>query len=79
MVGCGEGVLYLASLGHPNDIGLQLGKACFLVAGKGIGGICLFLLFLHFHFCSSFFPVSLSSPLLSLLSLISLSLGDDIK
>ena len=54
-------------------------RPAILVAGKGIGGMCLFLLFLHFHFCSSFFPVSLSSPLLSLLSLIFLSLGDDIK
>ena len=24
-----EGVMYLASLGHPNDIGLKLGKACY--------------------------------------------------
>ena len=29
------------------------------VAGKGRGGMFLFLLFLHFHFCSSFFPVPL--------------------
>ena len=29
VVGCGEGVVYLASLGHPTDIGLQLGKACY--------------------------------------------------
>ena len=28
MVGCGEGVVYLMSLG-PTDIGLQLGKACY--------------------------------------------------
>ena len=28
MVGCGKGVVYLKSLGHPTDIGLQLGKAC---------------------------------------------------
>ena len=28
VVGCGEGVMYLMSLGHPTDIGLQLGKAC---------------------------------------------------
>ena len=26
---CGEGVLYLTSPGHPTDIGLQLGKACY--------------------------------------------------
>ena len=30
MVGCGEGVVYLMSLGCPADIGLQLGKACCL-------------------------------------------------
>ena len=45
-----------------------------LVAGKGRGRMFLFLLFLHFHSCSS-----LSSLLLSLLSLFSLSLGDDTK
>ena len=27
------------------------------VVGKGRGGMFLFLLFLHFHSCSSFFPV----------------------
>ena len=40
--------MYLTSLGRPTDIGLQLGKAC-LVAGKGRGGMFLFLLFLYFH------------------------------
>ena len=39
----------------------------------------LFLLFLHFHSCSSFFPVPLFHLLYSLLSLFSLSLGDDTK
>ena len=48
-----------------------------LVAGKGRGGMFLFLLFLHFHSCSPFFPVPLPSPLLSILSLFSLFLGDD--
>ena len=47
-----------------------------LVTGKGRRGI---LLFLHFHSCSSFFPVSLLSPLLALLSVFSLSLGDNTK
>ena len=28
VVGCGKGVVYLASPGRPTDIGLQLGKAC---------------------------------------------------
>ena len=27
VVRCGEGVVYLTSLGHPTDIGLQLDKA----------------------------------------------------
>ena len=30
-----------------------------LLAGKDRGGMFLFLLFLHFHSCSSFFPVPL--------------------
>ena len=46
-------------------------RPAILVVGKGRGGMFLFLLFL-------FLP-SLSSPLLSLLSLFSLSLGDDTK
>ena len=43
---------------------------------KGRGGMFLFLLFLPFHSCSSFFSVPLSSLLLSLFSL---SLGDNKK
>ena len=35
MVGWCEGVVYLTSPGRPTDIGLQLGKAAILVAGKG--------------------------------------------
>ena len=55
-------------------------RPAILVAGKGIGGMFLFLLFLHFHSCSFFLPCSsLSSLLLFLLSLFSLSLGDDTK
>ena len=47
--------MYLTSPGRPTDIGLQLGKA-----DKGRGGnVFLFLLFLHFNSCSSFFPVPL--------------------
>ena len=49
-------------------------RPAILVAVKGSGGMFLFLLLLHFH--SSFFPVPLLSPLLSLFSL---SLGDDTK
>ena len=36
-----------------------VGKASILLAGKGRRGMFLFLLFLHFHSCSSFFPVPL--------------------
>ena len=55
-------------------------RPAILVEGKGKGGMFLFFLFLYFHSCSSFFPVpALSSPLLSLLSLFSLSLGDGTK
>ena len=58
-VGCDQGVDYFTSLGHPTDFGLQLGKPAILLAGKGIGRMFLFLLFLHFPSCSSFFPVLL--------------------
>ena len=34
-------------------------RPAILVAGKGGGGMFLFLLFLYFHSCSSFFPVPL--------------------
>ena len=62
---------------------LTLANSCarpaILVAGKGRGGMFLFLLFLHFY-SFSFLPCSsLSSLLLSLLSLFSLSLEDDTK
>ena len=54
-------------------------RPAILAAGKGRGGMFLFLLFLHCH-SFSFLPCpSLSSPLLSLLSLFSLSLGDQHK
>ena len=51
-------------------------RPAILVVGKGRGGKFLFLLFLHFH-SFSFLPCpSLSSPLLSLFSI---SLGDNTK
>ena len=53
-----EGVMYLTSPGCPTDIGLQWARLAILVTGKGRGGMFLFLLFLHFHSCSSFFSVS---------------------
>ena len=54
-------------------------RPAILVAGKDRWGIFLFLLFLHFHSCSFLPCPSLSSLLLSLLSLFSLSLGDNTK
>ena len=58
----------------------SLARPASLVAGKGRGGMFLFLLFLHFHSCSSFFPVPpFLYLLLSLLSLFFFSLGDDTK
>ena len=61
--------------------GVQLSWArpAILAAGKGRGEMFLFLLVLHFHSFSSFSPVPLLPPLLSLLSFFSLSLGDNTK
>ena len=64
--------------GGPTDIGLQLGiRPAILVANKGRRECFFFLfcffLFLSFHSCSTFFPVPLSSPLLSLLFLLRFS------
>ena len=61
-MGCGKGVVYLTSPGRPTDIGLQLGKACYIVAGEGRERMFLFLLFLHF------IPVPLSPLPLSFIS-----------
>ena len=44
-------------------------RPAILVVGKGIGGMFLFLLFLHFLSCSSFFPVPLFHLLYSLSSI----------
>ena len=51
-----------------------------LVAGKGRGGMFLFLLFLHFYSCSSFIPVPLFHLLYYLFYLFSpFLLGNDTK
>ena len=66
------------SPGRPTDIGLQLGKAC-LHQVRLEGECCYFFCsFFFFHFLFLSYPC-LSSHLLSLLSLFSLSLGDDTK
>ena len=55
-------------------------RLAILVTGKGKGGMFLFLLFLHFHSCSSFFLVPFFHLLYSSrLSLFSPSLGDNTK
>ena len=53
--------------------------AVLAAAGKGRVELLLLLLFLHLLPFPSFFLIPLSSPLLSLLSLFSLSLGDNTK
>ena len=71
---CG-GVVYLTSPGRPTDTGLQLGKT-----GRGRGGNIFISSVSSLSFLFLFLPCSsLSSLLLSLLSLFSLSLGDDTK
>ena len=55
-------------------------RSAILVAGKGREVMFLFLLFLHFHSCSSFFPVPLFHLFCFLICrFFSLSLGDDTK
>ena len=54
-------------------------RPAILVAGKGREVMFLFLLFLHFHSCSSFFPVPHFHLFCYLFCLFSLSLGDDTK
>ena len=78
VVGWCEGVMYLMSQGRPADIDLQLGKACYPCKGKEV--MFLFLLFLHFHSCSSFFPVPLFHLFCYLFCrFFSLSMGDYTK
>ena len=62
VVGCGKDVMYLTSQGCPTDIGLQLVKTCFLVAGKGRGECFYFFRFF------TFIPFPLSSLPLSFVS-----------
>ena len=71
--------MYLTSPGRPTVLAYNWARPAILVVGKGRGGMSLFLLFLHFHSVSFLSCPSLSSPLLSLLSLFSLSLRDDTK
>ena len=68
-------VVYLMSPGRPTDMAYSWARPAILAAGKGTGAMFICLLFLH---CPSF--SFLPYPSLScLLSLFSLSLGDDTK
>ena len=80
VVGWCEGLCILHHWGVQLILAYNWARPAILVVGKGRGGMFLFLLFLSFSFLFLFLPCpSLSSPLLSLLSLFSLSLGDDTK
>ena len=57
MVGWCEDVMYLTSPGHPNELAYSWARPAILVTGKSRGGMFWFLLFLHFHYCFSFFPL----------------------
>ena len=76
---CGKSVVYLTSRGRPTDIDLQLGKACYLYGRYGYRGNVFIFLFLHFHSCSSFFPVPLFHLLYYLFCLFSLFLWETIQ
>ena len=67
--------MYLKSLGVQLVLAYSWARPAFLAAGKGRGGMFLFLLFNSF----SFLPWPSLSSLLSLLSFFSLSVGDDTK
>ena len=58
-----SGVAKVSCILRPQSFQLILAyswaRPAILVAGKGRGGMFLFLLFLHFRSCSSFFPVPL--------------------
>ena len=68
VVGWCEGAVYLTSPGRQLILAYSWARPAILVVGKGRGGMFLFLLFLHFHSCSSFFPVPLFHLLYSLFS-----------
>ena len=71
VVGWCEGAVYLTSPGRQLILAYSWARPAILVVGKGRGGMFLFLLFLHFHSCSSFFPVPLFHLLFYLFYLFS--------
>ena len=76
---CGEGAVYLTSPGIQLILAYNLAGPAILVAGKGRGGMFLFLLFLHFHSCTSFFLVLLFHFLYYLVYLFSPFLWETTK
>ena len=70
----------ITSPGRPTDIGLQLGKTCYPCKQVRVEGECFISSVSSLSFLFPFLPCpSLPSPLLSILSLFSLFLGDDTK
>ena len=76
--GGAKGTCILCPRGVRLILAYSWARPAILVAGKCRRGMFLFLLFLHFHSCSSFFPVPLFQLFYYLFYLFfSLSLGDD--
>ena len=69
--GCAKVLCILHHWGVQLILAYSWARPAILVVGKGRGGMFLFLLFLHFHSCSSFFPVPLFHLLYSLFYLFS--------
>ena len=76
----GSGVAKVSCILHHRGVQLILvyswARPAVLVADKGRGGMFLFFLFLHFHPCSSFFPVPFFHLLYSFFYLFSPFLWD---
>ena len=70
-VSCAKVLCILHHRGVQLILAYSWARPAILVVGKGRGGMFLFLLFLHFHSCSSFFPVPLFHLLYSLFYLFS--------
>ena len=64
-----EGVVYLATLGRPTDIGLQLGKACYPCSSEGWRENVFISSVSSLSFLFLFLPCHSLSSLLSLFSL----------
>ena len=70
-----KGVATVSRILRQRGVHLILANSCWtrpaiLVAGKGRGGMVLFLLFLYFHSCSSFFPITFISSTIFFISFL---------